>query len=476
MAKAYYLLASVLGGATVLAMEVLAARMMAPALGTGPVAWSALLAVALGMLAVGNLVGGMLSDRLRIDAVVGWALVVASVALVLLSQTYGPAMRWSAGRSLLVGSLAAALLTQAVPLGMLGAITPAIIRLPRGEGSSGPWTGVVLAAGCSGGILGALFTSLLLLPGVGITRSLLLLAATLALVAIPGACRQRRRFRALAAAISLLAVVLCWCRYVPKEIIQSHHGQLEIETTPSGSVLRIDGLPQTGLPDEIRPGDGLWHGYLLEAALMMRPQTRSALVIGLGAGLAPRLLEAHGLSCDTVEIDPAVVSVARERFGYDGRTIVGDGRTFLAGTSRRWDLIFLDVCTSDRLAWHLFTIEAMQTFRQRLAPSGILVIQFIGDDGPWSASLARTVEAVFGHGLMLVGADQWSVVGPRWLFATRQFAPRLPDAMFFQGTPVPWEEIRLEAPGRLLRDDHFPAGLQWARTALQWRRLYAGRP
>ena len=126
MAKAYYLLASVLAGATVLSMEVLAARIMAPALGMGPVTWSVLLAVALGMLAAGNLVGGILSDKLKVDTIVGWALVVACVALMLLSQTYAPAMRWCAGRSLFVGSLAAALLTQAAPLGMLGTITPAI--------------------------------------------------------------------------------------------------------------------------------------------------------------------------------------------------------------------------------------------------------------------------------------------------------------------------------------------------------------
>ena len=61
MARAYYLLIAAAAGAAVLALEVLAARTMAPALGSGPVSWSALLAVALGTLAVGNLAGGLLS-------------------------------------------------------------------------------------------------------------------------------------------------------------------------------------------------------------------------------------------------------------------------------------------------------------------------------------------------------------------------------------------------------------------------------
>ena len=63
MARTYYLLISGGVGATALAIEVIAARTMAPALGSGPVTWSTLLAVALGMLAVGNLSGGLLSER-----------------------------------------------------------------------------------------------------------------------------------------------------------------------------------------------------------------------------------------------------------------------------------------------------------------------------------------------------------------------------------------------------------------------------
>ena len=54
-------------------------------------------------------------------------------------------------------------------------------------------------------------------------------------------------------------------------------------------------------------------------------------------------------------------------------------------------------------AWHLFTLEAMQLLRGRLAADGVLVIQFIGDDGPWSASLVRTVT---GH-LARVIAPCW---------------------------------------------------------------------
>ena len=168
-------------------------------------------------------------------------------------------------------------------------------------------------------------------------------------------------------------------------------------------------------------------GYLLELLFAMRPDTRTALVVGLGGGLAPRLLEMHGISCQSVEIDPAVVDIPQRRFGFTGNVMLGDGRAILARDDSRYDLVFLDACTADRLPWHLFTLEAMRIIRNRLTNDGILAIQFIGDDGLWSASLVQTVTQAFSQErcVMLAPASAREPVGPRWLFIGRgvPFAP-----------------------------------------------------
>ena len=178
-------------------------------------------------------------------------------------------------------------------------------------------------------------------------------------------------------------------------------------------------VPQTGLPAQFAPEDVLRCGYLLEAALLMRPKPSRALVIGLGAGLAPRIFAAHDIDCESVEIDPKVVEIARDKFGFNGHITIADGRAFLRDTSKQYDLIFLDVCTANRLAYHLFTVEALHTISNRLTPQGIAIIQFIGDEGIWSASLFRTLKAAFGDCLMLAGREELGHVGPRWLFASR---------------------------------------------------------
>jgi SAM-dependent methyltransferase len=258
--------------------------------------------------------------------------------------------------------------------------------------------------------------------------------------------------------------------------------------TADGKVLLVDGLPQTGLVDSIAPWEALHRGYLLEMALLLRPQPRSALVIGLGAGLAPRVLQAHGIPCESVEIDPRVVEVARREFGFDGPVTVADGRTFLEQTPRSWDLIVVDVCTDERLPYHLFTREAMEVLRRRLTPDGLVAIQFIGDPspslpsaalpsaslgtggaglGPWAARLAGTVRETFGSSVVLT-APGTTGVGPCWLMAADDPLP--PVAVFAPpDDSVPWRVVEPTCTAAPMTDDHFGAEWDWARTAASWR-------
>jgi hypothetical protein len=169
-----------------------------------------------------------------------------------------------------------------------------------------------------------------------------------------------------------------------------------------------------------------------------------------------------------VEIDPEVIRAARREFGFDGPVTVDDGRRFLERHPGRWDLIVLDVCTGERLAFHLFTREALEAARRRLAPGGSVAVQFIGDDGPWSAAVLRTAEGVFGRCALLRPRAEVGPVGPRWLLAG-------PAAGVPEDAQAPWEVVRTGAPGHRLTDDRFPAERAWAEAAALWRRTHGLR-
>ena len=182
----------------------------------------------------------------RPDATIAWALVVVAIYLVVLSQSYGPALRWTARQALLIGEIIAAVLTQAVPLLTLGIITPLILH--HGRDGTGRWAGIVLAAGSGGGIAGALIAGLFLVPGLGLTRSFLSIAALLAVTALSVIWCARSWFAAMASLAALALIMWCWERQKPDCVIESLYGQLEMRTTDTAKTLMIDGLPQTGCP------------------------------------------------------------------------------------------------------------------------------------------------------------------------------------------------------------------------------------
>jgi spermidine synthase len=120
---------------------------------------------------------------------------------------------------------------------------------------------------------------------------------------------------------------------------------------------------------------------MMLGALYLKPDPHDILIIGLGGGTLPRTLEQllPQADIDVVEIDPAVVGVAEQYFGFkpDERVhlIVQDGRAYvrqgLRGT-RHYDLIILDAYEHQYIPEHMLTREFLTEVRSLLAPSGIV--------------------------------------------------------------------------------------------------------
>jgi tetratricopeptide (TPR) repeat protein len=105
-------------------------------------------------------------------------------------------------------------------------------------------------------------------------------------------------------------------------------------------------------------------------------------VLGLGAGA----IAAYGQAGERItfyEIDPAVERIARnpQYFTYLGdcraklEVILGDARLSLVhGPRRKFDLLVLDVFSSDSVPIHLLTRQAMQIYLDRLTEHGLLAV------------------------------------------------------------------------------------------------------
>ncbi len=126
------------------------------------------------------------------------------------------------------------------------------------------------------------------------------------------------------------------------------------------------------------------------------------LVVGLGGGSIPRFLHQHypTWQIDAVELDPEVVAVARQYFGFaDDKTMkahVGDGRKFIENVKQPYDIIFLDAFGADSIPYALATREFLLAVRKALTPNGIVVGNIWSRfSNPLYDSMLRTYQDVF---------------------------------------------------------------------------------
>ncbi|MGQ0653531.1 MAG: spermidine synthase [Betaproteobacteria bacterium] len=211
----------------------------------------------------------------------------------------------------------------------------------------------------------------------------------------------------------VVAVLLAACAGVTVHEEKSQYSHLRVVDFGSYRSLYF-GEKQTEIVQTViereRP-HRLLHSYAqtMTAGFLYRPAAESMLLVGLGGGALVRYLN-HGfpaLRLDVVEIDPAIVRVARDWFGTrEGprtRIFVADGHDYLRRSSERYDIILLDAYLhpgplTDATGYPL-TLKSSafyRTLHERLRPEGVVLFNLIdGRDGEaYLASIRSAFAAV----------------------------------------------------------------------------------
>lgn len=143
---------------------------------------------------------------------------------------------------------------------------------------------------------------------------------------------------------------------------------------------------------------------MMLGALYLNPAPQRILMIGLGGGVLPTALARlqPTAALDIVEIDPAVVKVARRFFGFapgqNLRILEEDGRVFVRRAlrgSQRYDLILLDAFDHQYIPEHLLTREFLSEVKALLTPNGVLAANTFSSSRLYDHE-SVTYQAVFG--------------------------------------------------------------------------------
>ncbi|MGB0496268.1 MAG: spermidine synthase [Kangiellaceae bacterium] len=123
------------------------------------------------------------------------------------------------------------------------------------------------------------------------------------------------------------------------------------------------------------------YAHSVLSGLAFNPNPKNILVIGLGGGVLPQTFEKvlPNTVITSVEIDPAVVSIAKKYFKYKEneriKTSVQDGRIFIKraiSKNQTYDWIILDAFNGEYIPEHLLTLEFLQEVKKLLSPDGLL--------------------------------------------------------------------------------------------------------
>jgi MFS family permease len=190
-----------LSSASLMVLEIVAARLLAPYIGVSLYSWTAIIGVVLGGLSLGNWLGGVWADRGGNARSVGLVLglgAVSCLAILLLLTLIAPPLQRSELGLLTVSFLFVAALFF-LPAMLLGVVTPLLTTLAlRLDPRTGHIVGMMHALAALGSIVGTFATGYLLVQYVGTLNVVIGTAVVLAAIAVVFLLRRPGTMLALA--------------------------------------------------------------------------------------------------------------------------------------------------------------------------------------------------------------------------------------------------------------------------------------
>jgi spermidine synthase len=180
----------------------------------------------------------------------------------------------------------------------------------------------------------------------------------------------------------------------------SIYGNLAVTETGPVRSLYDNGTILGSAPDEAAAEESVQY------AMLEHPAPRRVLMIGGGvAGALAQALEHPTVErIDYVELDPALIAMARAYFPVQASPIasdprvhthLADGRYYLRTTPDRFDVIILDTPDPQTAQLNRFyTVEFFRIARAHLAPGGLLALQLRSAEETLSPTLAEFLRCI----------------------------------------------------------------------------------
>jgi spermidine synthase len=371
-------------GFCALAYEVLWTRILVFFLGSTTYAFATMLSAFLFGIAAGSFVFAKIADlpyfrekmqhQVSMLGIVQIFIGLSAIALLpAFSELYAIRTGLPAGR---FWSFISCLVVMILPTILMGASFPIVTRIyTLNLNRLGRSIGNVYSINTVGSILGSFVAGFILIPLIGIQKSVVLIASANAiigclLIALPTpnpsqeGTQNNRRFR-VSAIVSVAFIIILSNLLIPtgKPIVlksaifklQNPGGKLlSYEEGVDASVTAMvdaDGIRRLYVDTNQAAEDSRWdspsHRVIAHLPLLLHPNPKRALIVGFGMGVTSYSATQHGVTVDAVELSPGVVNANKYFTHVNGKVLenplvnlaVDDGRNYILTTKNRYDMI-----------------------------------------------------------------------------------------------------------------------------------------
>ncbi len=411
-----------LSGALTMMLELIAARVLSPYVGSSNLIWTTIIGIMLISMSIGYWFGGKMADKnkendikilsnyLLISAIATSIIPILEVVVIdVLSQL---------SSNLIFVAIICATVTFGIPSFLLATVSPIAVKIKNNSMDHiGATSGKISSLSTIGSIFGTFFAGFILIPNLGV-RNIILGCSILLWILSAYLFNKKDRKYYILMIIELLIIIglnilggyLFQLRN-PETTrdVDSEYSRIWVTNLNVGEntykTLQVD----TGLESYINQETGemgATYLYYYDLFEYYDKEANNALMIGGAAYTYPMhyLKKYENKTIDVVEIDETMTQIAEEEFGLDKNNpnlglITQDGRSYLNYNEKKYDTVFIDAFKGLNAPFELTTYEAMQKVYDSLNENGTVITNIIssleGEDTDFIKYEYSTYKAIF---------------------------------------------------------------------------------
>ena len=407
-------------GAIGMILELVAARVLSPYVGSSNLIWTTIIGVMLTSMSLGYWIGGKFADKKPEIGILSNFILLGAIftSLIPIMETLLVENLIKLSGNLVVIAFIAAAVVFGMPSFVIAIVSPYAVRLKDKELEEvGKISGKTSSLSTIGSIVGTFLAGFFLIPTFGVRTIVLGVTILLLLISIMLYPHKTKKYFAI---IILVTICLIAFPILGKILFEKNHPEIIQDVDSEYSriwvlqaknedttfkTLQVD----TGRESYINENTGEMGAkylYYYDLAEVFNSQTKNTLMIGGAAYTYPMhyLKKYPEKTIDVVEIDSKMTQLAQEEFGLDTQNknlkiYHQDGRSYLNTTENKYDCILIDAFKGLNTPFELTTFEAMINARNCLNENGVVITNIIssleGDDADFIQYEYATYQKVF---------------------------------------------------------------------------------